>query len=199
MKLLALGVFLGAMVLSAADVTGHWSGTFDFRTPDGGQRQSSVYLILKQDGAKVTGTGGRDLADRHDVTEGKIDGNKIMLEVEAGEQSVPPATDLGRRPTDRRSNARAWRRVDNYGKGVGEARERREVGVIVPISGRARRRGALRDASGLSGLPHRWPGCASRAGRPEGRKSSWLPASYQLSFQRRVRIVRIGLIHFCLA
>ena len=84
MKLLALGVFLGAMVLSAADVTGHWLGTFDFRTPDGGQRQSSVYLILKQDGTKVIGTGGHDLADRHDVTEGKIDGNKIVLEVEAG-------------------------------------------------------------------------------------------------------------------
>jgi hypothetical protein len=84
MKLLALGLLFGAMALSAADVTGHWSGTFDFRTPDGGQRQSSVYLILKQDGAKVTGTGGRDLADRHDVTEGKIEGNTIVLEVEAG-------------------------------------------------------------------------------------------------------------------
>jgi hypothetical protein len=39
-------------------------------------------------GAKVTGTGGRDDADRHQVMEGKLDGDKIVLDVEAGSAPI---------------------------------------------------------------------------------------------------------------
>ena len=87
MKSAALLLFSAAL-LAAADVTGHWSGTFEFRTPSGEQQEVPVYLILKQDGNNVGGTGGRDLADRHTITRGTFDGSKLVLEVEAGDNPV---------------------------------------------------------------------------------------------------------------
>jgi len=88
MRLLVLAGFLSMGMLCAADVTGHWSGTLESKNPDGEQRQEPILLILKQDGVKVTGTGGRDLNDRHTVTEGRVEGNKVILQVEAGQRPV---------------------------------------------------------------------------------------------------------------
>jgi hypothetical protein len=88
MKRLALSVFLTTVMLSGAEVTGRWSGTFAFTTDDGQKGEAPVLLILKQEGTKVTGTGGRDEADRHEVTVGKIEGDKMTLEVEAGNAPV---------------------------------------------------------------------------------------------------------------
>jgi hypothetical protein len=88
MKRLAFSVFLMTMLASAADVTGRWSGTFTFTGGDGQQRQVPVLLILKQEGTKVTGTGGRDDDDRHEIMMAKLDGDKISLEVEAGDAPV---------------------------------------------------------------------------------------------------------------
>jgi hypothetical protein len=87
MKALALLVFL-AGTLFGADVSGHWSGAFTFITGSGEKGEALVLLILKQDGEKITGTGGRDEADRHDIIEGKIAGDKIILEVEAGNSPI---------------------------------------------------------------------------------------------------------------
>jgi hypothetical protein len=88
MKKLALSVFLMTACLAAAEVTGRWSGTLSITSGDGQSRQEPVLLILKQEGAKVTGTGGRDDADRHQVMEGKIDGDKVILDVEAGSAPI---------------------------------------------------------------------------------------------------------------
>ena len=88
MKLLTLAFFLSAMLLTAGDVTGHWSGNFEMKSSDGETRTPPVYLILKQEGNKVTGTGGRDIEDRHEITKGTIEGNKVVLDVEAGDRDI---------------------------------------------------------------------------------------------------------------
>jgi hypothetical protein len=88
MKKLALAALLMTAWLSAAEVTGRWSGTLSILTGDGQTREEPVLLILRQEGAKVTGTGGRDDADRHQVMEGKLDGDKIVLDVEAGSAPI---------------------------------------------------------------------------------------------------------------
>lgn len=67
-----------------ADVTGQWTGFFEFKGDGGETRQAPVLLILKQEGSKVTGTGGRDEQDRHEVLKGTVEGDVVTLEVEAG-------------------------------------------------------------------------------------------------------------------
>ena len=88
MNLRLLAAFFAGALVCLADVTGHWSGTFTFTSQDGEQRTADVYLILKQEGGKITGTGGRDLADRHEITSGTIEGDVISIEVEAGPSPV---------------------------------------------------------------------------------------------------------------
>ena len=88
MKLFALAFFAFTVLLGAADATGKWSGTLNVTTPDGGQRRSPVLLVLKQDGTKITGTGGRDASDRRDIQEGKIEDNKLTFVIEAGESPI---------------------------------------------------------------------------------------------------------------
>ena len=50
MKRIVLWVF-------AADATGRWSGTLTVSS-DGGERALTAALVLKQDGANLTGTAG---------------------------------------------------------------------------------------------------------------------------------------------
>ncbi len=64
-----------------ADVTGKWSGSFDITGPDGQTKADTAFLNLKQEGAKITGTAGPSEDKQFDIKTGKIDGDKIALEV----------------------------------------------------------------------------------------------------------------------
>ena len=64
-----------------ADVTGKWSGSFDITGPDGETKADTAFLNLKQDGTKITGTAGPSEDKQFDIKTGKIDGEKIALEV----------------------------------------------------------------------------------------------------------------------
>lgn len=44
-----------------------------------------VLLILKQDGNKITGTGGGDEQDRHPIQKGVVDGDNLTIEVDGGQ------------------------------------------------------------------------------------------------------------------
>jgi hypothetical protein len=65
----------------AADVTGKWRGTLTAQRDDGTTHEDKALLILTQKGNTVTGTAGGDENDRHPITTGTIDGNKVALEV----------------------------------------------------------------------------------------------------------------------
>jgi hypothetical protein len=66
-----------AAYAAAADVTGTWSGTF---VPEGGD-SSTAYLVIKQSGTAITGTAGPDASTQWNIQAGKIEGNKVTIEV----------------------------------------------------------------------------------------------------------------------
>ncbi len=88
--LLCLSILALACLPAAADVnvTGNWSGTFTAIGPDGQSKDSGALLILKQNGTEITGTAGPDESQQFTIKSGKIDGNKITLEVDAGEHQM---------------------------------------------------------------------------------------------------------------
>lgn len=76
---LLLAVALG-WSLPDIDVTGKWTGTLDIPGPDG--KDSTAVLNLKQKGAEITGTAGPGEDEQLPIKNGKIEGDKISLDVE---------------------------------------------------------------------------------------------------------------------
>jgi hypothetical protein len=88
MKSVLMALIAFALPLCAvADVTGKWSGSFEFN--QGGETHTeTAYLILKQDGATVTGTGGPNEERQMPIRNGKVDGNKLTFEIALDESRV---------------------------------------------------------------------------------------------------------------
>ena len=87
MKLLAVLALVLTLTLSAgaADVTGTWSGNLKVTAPDGQVQDDTIHLILKQDGAKLTGTAGPNADQQLPIDKGAVDGSKVTLEVAVGQ------------------------------------------------------------------------------------------------------------------
>lgn len=68
---------LASACLLAADATGTWTGTL---TPDG-QESGPAHLILKQEGAKLTGTAGPRADEQRDIQNGKAQDGTITFEI----------------------------------------------------------------------------------------------------------------------
>src|SRR5215475_2643490 len=85
MKTVACFLLFAALALSATtdvNVSGKWSGSFNATTPDGGSKESTALLLLKQNGTEITGSVGPDEERRYPIQKGKIEGDKITLEVQ---------------------------------------------------------------------------------------------------------------------
>ncbi len=92
MKLLVC-VVLGAMLAfaaAAADVTGKWSGSFSAEGGEGG----SAYAVLKQSGTGISGTAGPDENQQWQIQKGKIEGNRLSLEIKHPENGSVYKVDL---------------------------------------------------------------------------------------------------------
>jgi hypothetical protein len=74
--LLVLLAFAG---LAMADVTGTWTGPMTMKNGDE-TRDDTAYLVLKQDGGKITGTIGPNEERRYDITTGTAEGDNIYIE-----------------------------------------------------------------------------------------------------------------------
>jgi hypothetical protein len=84
--LLAIATLLLSTVTAApTDVTGKWDGRLSATRPDGTAVDDSVLLILTQKDNAVTGTVGENEGDRHPITSGKVDGDKVVLEARHAE------------------------------------------------------------------------------------------------------------------
>lgn len=79
MKRFLLMIALAAMSLAAADATGTWTGTLALQGSDDGQTRPA-YLVLKQEGAKLTGSAGPSADQQHPIEEGKVEGDRITLQ-----------------------------------------------------------------------------------------------------------------------
>jgi hypothetical protein len=87
--LLCVSVLIGIALAAPADinVTGNWSGTVNIARPDGSTSDNTVVLILKQSGTEISGTVGTRQDDQRPIQKGKIDGDKIALEVQDSENN----------------------------------------------------------------------------------------------------------------
>jgi hypothetical protein len=71
-----------AVSLLAADATGKWTGTLTMAPPGGGaDEQRPAFLVLKQDGVKLTGTAGPDANEQHEIANGKAENGSITFDV----------------------------------------------------------------------------------------------------------------------
>jgi hypothetical protein len=67
-----------AALTFGADITGKWSGPMEMNR-GGETRADSAYLVLKQEGAKVTGTVGPTAEKQMEITEGIADGDSVTI------------------------------------------------------------------------------------------------------------------------
>jgi hypothetical protein len=79
----ALIVFL-AFAAIAADVSGKWSGTLKQESGE----DDRGFLVLKQTGSVITGSGGPDEGEQWPLQNGKITGDKVTLEVKSPDDVV---------------------------------------------------------------------------------------------------------------
>jgi hypothetical protein len=82
MKRTVAVVLLLAMHAMAGDLTGKWSGSF---RADGADRDVPQLFIWKQDGNKLTGSGGPDQSEQYPLESGKVDGDRVRFEITTGE------------------------------------------------------------------------------------------------------------------
>lgn len=75
MRMIAV-LFLAAAAMQAADVTGKWEG--EAGGPNG---SFPLKFTFKQDGAKLTGTMEGPQGDSMEISDGKVDGEKIAFTV----------------------------------------------------------------------------------------------------------------------
>jgi hypothetical protein len=81
MKTLICLLLLTGLTLSAGELTGKWSGKFDITNASGETKPDSVYMILKVDGAAVTGTAGPNEDQQWTIKNGKLEAGKLTFEV----------------------------------------------------------------------------------------------------------------------
>ena len=80
-----LGLF--TLSLCAADVSGKWSGTIEIKR-DGESKAEPAFVILKQEGMTLTGSGGPRESEQHAMQNGKVEGSKITFEIALGAERV---------------------------------------------------------------------------------------------------------------
>lgn len=88
MKLfLLILVAIALPVCALADITGTWSGSLE-SNQDGQNRTESAYLILKQDGATLTGSGGPSEERQLAIRNGKVNGSDVTFEIAMDDDRV---------------------------------------------------------------------------------------------------------------
>jgi hypothetical protein len=85
-------VALAALMMAAPvdiDLSGKWTGTFNIQGPDGAMlEQGAIVMNLKQTGAALTGTIGPSEEEQLPIVQGKVEGDKVTIEVKRGEMAV---------------------------------------------------------------------------------------------------------------
>jgi hypothetical protein len=81
MRQLVCSLLLSALALSAAGLSGKWSGTFDITNSNGETKADTAYMNLREHGGEVTGTAGPNSEKQWSLQKGKLDGQKLTFEV----------------------------------------------------------------------------------------------------------------------
>ena len=88
MKRIAVLLIFSAFALMA-DATGKWSGTVSgvFRAADGDKSQP-LFVVMKQDGAALTGSIGPDEKTQIPIQKGAAEGDRLKFEVVQGDKGT---------------------------------------------------------------------------------------------------------------
>ena len=70
-------------VALAPDVSGRWSGTVEIKTETGATQSVPVFLILKHEGERLSGSGGLNETQQSPIRNGQVSGEKLTCEIEA--------------------------------------------------------------------------------------------------------------------
>lgn len=81
MRAIVVALLLAVMAVAAGDISGKWSGTFK---PDRDEGSQPLYMVFKQDGDKLTGSGGPNESEQHPMQNGRVEGDRVTFEVPAG-------------------------------------------------------------------------------------------------------------------
>ena len=96
MKILSSVLLIAALALTAAaagtNLAGKWSGSFISTHPDGETENGTAYLVLKQNGTEITGSGGPNEGDQWPIKKGQIQNGKISIVVEDPDGGVYSCT-----------------------------------------------------------------------------------------------------------
>lgn len=84
----ALVLFLFSGALLAADASGRWIGSFTMTARDGESHPGTALLMLKQEGAVLTGTAGPNENDQKTIQHGKAEEGVITFTLEPHEGAV---------------------------------------------------------------------------------------------------------------
>jgi hypothetical protein len=82
MKNILAIILLLSVNAMAQDFSGKWSGQFKVVGSDSGVPQ---LFIFRQNGDKLTGSGGPNAGEQYPIENGKVDGNRIVFEITTGE------------------------------------------------------------------------------------------------------------------
>ena len=85
---ISLLLLLTPGLMAAEDLTGKWSGSFNMTFSDGGSKEDSAYVELKQKGTELTGTAGPSSNEQWAILKGKVEGNKVTFEVQSPEPLI---------------------------------------------------------------------------------------------------------------
>jgi len=75
-------MFLAPVLMAAEDLTGKWSGSFVMTFSDGGSKDSTAFMDIKQKEAEITGTAGENPDRQWAIQKGKVEGTKVTFEVQ---------------------------------------------------------------------------------------------------------------------
>lgn len=87
----ALWAIVITPLVSAADVSGKWSGSLEIKTPDGQAMSFPAFADFKQQGTSLSGNVWKDAEDKFVIKKGKVTGDRITFEFTAPEGSEDSA------------------------------------------------------------------------------------------------------------
>jgi hypothetical protein len=89
MKRILFCFLITLLTLSAAEISGKWSGMVQIKTPDGDNMTVPLFVELQQKGQELSGTIGRSADEKMAIANGKVDGKKLSFQVSTQESANP--------------------------------------------------------------------------------------------------------------
>lgn len=80
-----LFLLLWAPLASAADVSGKWTGSLEFKSPEGDAQSIPAHADFKQQDKSITGSVWKEAERQFRIENGKIEGNSITFDFNAAE------------------------------------------------------------------------------------------------------------------